>query len=144
MEQEAEEYFAKIDSLGGVVPAIEEGFFQREIAISAYRYQQELERKEKIIVGVNEFIHQDERVDIPILQISPDVERRQRQRLADVRASRDETAVARALQDLERAASDGVNLMPALLICGRLYATLGEMCGALTHVFGTYEEVAVF
>jgi len=144
MEREAEDYFARIDGLGGVIPAIEDGFFQREIATAAYQYQQELESKQKIIVGVNEFIQEDERPDIPILQISPEVEIHQRKRLADVRASRDAVRVAQSLENLERAAVDGANLMPALLACGRAYATLGEMCNALTHVFGTHEEVAVF
>jgi methylmalonyl-CoA mutase N-terminal domain/subunit len=144
MEREAEDYFARIDALGGVIPAIEEGLLQREIAKAAYQYQRELESHQKTIVGVNAFVHEDERLDIPILQISPQVEIQQRKRVAEVRASRDPAAVAQTLLDLERAAAESANLIPPLLACGRAYATIGEMCTALTHVFGTYEEVAVF
>ncbi len=144
MEREAEAYFEKIDALGGVVAAIEAGFFQREIADAAYRYQQELDRKEKIIVGVNDFIEADEKIEIPILMISPEVERKQRQRQAEVRASRNEEAVTRSLEALRHAADDGSNLMPRLIECTEAYGTLGEMCNALAEVFGVYEEPAVF
>jgi hypothetical protein len=144
MEQEAEEYFEKIDSLGGVIPAIEAGFFQREIADAAYRYQRELDTKEKIIVGVNEFVEENENIEIPILVVSPEVEAKQRQRLGDLRQSRDGGAVERSLAKLRQAAVDQKNLMPRLLDCTRSYATLGEMCGALAEVFGVYEEPAVF
>jgi methylmalonyl-CoA mutase N-terminal domain/subunit len=144
MEQAAEAYFEKIDALGGVIPAIEAGFFQREIAEAAYRYQIELEGKTKIIVGVNDFVEEKERVEIPLLVISPDVEVKQRRRIADVRASRNTGEVERTLADLRRAASDGQNLMPRLLACTRVYVTLGEMCGALTGVFGVHEEIAAF
>jgi len=144
MEKGAEAYFEKIDALGGVIPAIEAGFFQREIAEAAYRYQQELDRKEKIIVGVNEFVQEDEKLEIPILVISPDVEIKQRQRIAEVRASRNQEEVERTLNNLRQAATDGSNLMPRLLDCTRAYVTLGEMCGALAEVFGVYEEPAVF
>ncbi len=144
MEREAEAYFEKIDALGGVIPAIEAGFFQREIADAAYRYQQELDRKEKIIVGVNEFVEPDEKIEIPILTISPEVERKQRQRQAEVKASRNAQAVDGALDRLRQAAEDGSNLMPHLIACTEAYGTLGEMCNALAEVFGVYEEPAVF
>jgi methylmalonyl-CoA mutase, N-terminal domain len=144
MEEEAERYFETIDALGGVIPAIEQGFFQREIAESAYRYQMELDRKEKIIVGVNEFVEEDEQITIPILEISPEVELKQRRRIAEVRASRDEASVRQALADLRAAASDGTNIMPPLLACTRTYVTLGEMCATLAQVFGLHEEAAVF
>ncbi len=144
MEAEAEQYFEKIEAFGGVIPAIEAGFFQREIAEAAYRYQRELDRKEKIIVGVNDFIEENEKVEIPILQISPEVERRQRKRLADLKQSRDETKVEQALAKLRLAASDGTNIMPPLLDAVRSYATLGEQCHAMATVFGLYEEPAVF
>jgi methylmalonyl-CoA mutase, N-terminal domain len=97
MEQDAEAYFEKIDALGGVVPAIEEGFFQREIAEAAYRYQCELDAKEKIIVGVNDFVEEEEQVSIPLLRISPEVERKQRKRLAELRNSRNAAEVDRCL-----------------------------------------------
>ncbi len=144
MEREAEAIFEKIDALGGVIPAIEAGFFQREIADAAYRYQLELDAREKIIVGVNDFVEEEGKIEIPILSISPEVERMQRQRLADVRASRNGAAVESALAGLRRAGREGENLMPHLIACTRAYATLGEMCGTLTEVFGTHEEVAVF
>ncbi len=144
MEAEAEQYFERIDALGGVIPAIDAGFFQREIAEAAYRYQRELDRKDKIIVGVNDFVEADERVDIPILQISPEVERRQRQRLADLRQSRDPKRVEETLDRLRQAARDGSNLMPPLLDAVRAYSTLGEQCQAMAEVFGIYEEPAVF
>lgn len=144
MEREAEQYFETIDALGGVIPAIEAGFFQREIAEAAYRYQQELDRKEKIIVGVNDFIEEDKRIEIPILKISPEVERKQLKRLGDVRQSRNADAVKTSLEKLSAHAADGKNLMPAMLECTRSYVTLGEMCTALAGIYGLYEEPAVF
>jgi len=144
MEKEAESYFEKIDSLGGVIPAIEAGFFQREIAEAAYRYQQELDRREKIIVGVNDYVEEDEKITIPILLISPEVEVKQVKRLADVRQSRNPDAVRESLSALRSAAEDGGNVMPRLIECTRAYVTLGEMCGTLAEVFGIYEEPAVF
>jgi len=144
MEKAAEAYFEKIDALGGVIPAIEAGFFQREIADAAYRYQQELDRKEKIIVGVNEFVEPDEQIEIPLLTISPEVEVKQRKRLADVRSSRDLQRVQETLQALQQAGADGANVIPPLIDCTHAYVTLGEMCNALAEVFGVYEEPAVF
>jgi methylmalonyl-CoA mutase N-terminal domain/subunit len=144
MEQEAEQYFERIDAMGGVIPAIEAGFFQKEIAEAAYRYQQELDTKDKIIVGMNDFVEENEKIEIPILQISPDVEKRQRQRLADIRQNRDQKKVDTALQDLRAAAVEGRNVFPPLLEAVRCYATLGEQCDALAEVFGIYEEQAVF
>lgn len=144
MEKEAEEYFARIDALGGVIPAIEAGFFQREIADASYRYQRELERHEKTIVGVNEFIEADEKVDIPILQISPEVEVKQRRRLAELRNGRSAAAVKESLAALTATARDGGNCMPGLLNCARAYVTLGEVCQALEVVYGSYQETAVF
>ncbi|HXG38976.1 MAG TPA: methylmalonyl-CoA mutase family protein [Bacteroidota bacterium] len=144
MEQKAEQYFEKIDALGGVIPAIEAGFFQREIAEAAYRYQRELDAKEKIIVGVNEFVEKDEKIEIPILEISPEVERQQRKRLAELRQSRNQQAVEQSLKELRQAAMDEKNIMPYLLACTRSYVTLGEMCHALAEVYGVYEEPVVF
>ncbi len=144
MEKEAEAYFEKIEALGGVIPAIEAGFFQREIAEAAYRYQLELDKKEKIIVGVNDYVEEGEQIDIPILTVSPEVEVKQRKRLADVRQSRNQSEVERTLTELNCAASDGVNLMPKLIDCTNAYVTLGEMCGSLKEVFGEHEEIAVF
>ncbi|HTK82071.1 MAG TPA: methylmalonyl-CoA mutase family protein [Bacteroidota bacterium] len=144
MEREAEAYFEKIDVLGGVIPAIEAGFFQREIAEAAYRYQRELDKKEKIIVGVNDFVEENQQIDIPILTISPEVEIKQKKRVADLRQSRDQQQVIATLDALRQSAEDGTNLIPRLLECTRSYVTLGEMCNALAEVFGVYEEPAVF
>jgi methylmalonyl-CoA mutase N-terminal domain/subunit len=144
MEEEAERYFEKIDALGGVIPAIEAGFFQREIADAAYRYQRELDGKEKIIVGVNECVEENENIEIPILVVSPEVEVKQRRRLGALRQSRNREAVDRSLSELKLAAVDHKNLIPRLLECTRSYVTLGEMCRALAGVFGVYEEPAVF
>jgi methylmalonyl-CoA mutase N-terminal domain/subunit len=144
MEQEAEAYFEKIDALGGVIPAIEVGFFQREIADAAYRYQQELDAKEKIIVGVNDFVEEEETIDIPILVVSPEVEIKQKKRIAEIRQSRNKENVEHALSEMKQAAEDGKNLMPHFINCTQNFVTLGEMCSKLTEVFGVYEEVAVF
>ncbi|MGA9407469.1 MAG: methylmalonyl-CoA mutase family protein [Bacteroidota bacterium] len=144
MEEEAERYFEKIDMLGGVIPAIEEGFFQREIAEAAYRYQSEIDRKEKIVVGVNKYVEEEEQIEIPILSITPEVEVKQKKRLAEVRHERNQRDVEQTVSDLQRGAADGSNLMPLLLNATRAYVTLGEMCNALAEHFGIYEEPAVF
>lgn len=144
MEKEANEIFEQIDALGGVIPAIEAGYFQKEIADAAYRYQKEVERKEKIIVGVNEFIEPNEKIDIPILTIPPEVEIQQKKRLADLKQSRNQFAVEESLKEIRQAAVDGKNLMPVLIRAAQNYVTLGEMVGELKEVFGTYEEVSVF
>ncbi|MGC8595960.1 MAG: acyl-CoA mutase large subunit family protein [Candidatus Kryptoniota bacterium] len=144
MEEGAEAYFEQIDALGGVIPAIEQGFFQREIADAAYRYQKELDTKEKIIVGVNEYVQEDEKIEIPLLEVPREVEIVQRKRLAEVRQNRSSVEVENALSELKKAAEDGSNLMPHLLNATRAYATLGEMANTLKEVFGVYEEPAVF
>ncbi|MBM4169498.1 MAG: methylmalonyl-CoA mutase [Ignavibacteria bacterium] len=144
LESEAETYFERIEALGGMIPAIEAGFPQREIADAAYRYQRELDRKEKIIVGVNDFVQEDEKIEIPILEISPEVEKKQKQRLAEVRHSRNREDVNAKINALKIAAADGTNVIPSLLACTRAYVTLGEMCHALAEVYGVYEEPAVF
>jgi methylmalonyl-CoA mutase, N-terminal domain len=144
MEKEANAIFDQIDSLGGVVAAIETGYFQKEIADAAYRYQKEVERKEKFIVGVNEFVEENEKVDIPILTVSPEVQKQQVKRLAELRQSRNQKAVKESLASIKSAAADGRNLMPEFLKAAQNYVTLGEMIGELKEVFGTYEETAVF
>jgi methylmalonyl-CoA mutase, N-terminal domain len=144
MEEEAEKIFEEIDSFGGVIEAIEAGYFQKEIAAAAYRYQIELERKEKFIVGVNEFIEKDEKIDIPILQISPEVESKQKFRLASLKARRDNNKVEECLVAISNAAKDGTNLMPVFINAAENYVTLGEMVNELKKHFGTYEEVATF
>jgi methylmalonyl-CoA mutase N-terminal domain/subunit len=144
MEEGAEKIFSEIDALGGVIPAIEAGYFQKEIANSAYRYQLQLESKEKIIVGVNEYVDPDENVDIPILRISPEVEIEQKKRLAELRNSRNQKEVENALENIANAAKDGKNLMPPLIDAAEKYVTLGEMVAELKKYFGTYTDAPVF
>ena len=144
LEREANTYFEQIDSLGGVIPAIEAGFFQREIADAAYRYQIELDRKEKFIVGVNEFVEKDEKIDIPILQISSEVEVAQKKKLAALKAGRSQAAVKESIEEIRAAGFGHTNLMPVLLKAARNYVTLGEMVDTLKVPFGEYTESVVF
>ncbi len=144
METEANKIFDQIDAIGGVVPAIEAGYFQKEIADAAYRYQQEVESKEKFIVGVNDFIEENEKIEIPILTISPEVEIAQRKRIAELRQSRNQKDVDESLAEIFSAAENGNNLMPIFVKAAHNKVTLGEMVGELRKVFGTYEEVVVF
>ena len=144
LEAEANAYFDQIDALGGVIPAIEAGFFQREIADAAYRYQIELDKKEKFIVGVNEFVEQEEKIDIPILQISPEVEKAQKKKLAEVRANRSQSAVEESIEEIRAAGFGHTNLMPVLIKAARNYVTLGEMIDTLKVPFGEYQESVVF
>jgi methylmalonyl-CoA mutase N-terminal domain/subunit len=140
--EESREYFDRIDKMGGMVEAIEAGFPQREIAESAYRAQQAIERRDQIIVGVNDFVEENE-APIPILQIDEATTDRQIARLEAVRTRRDDVRVAKALDDLRAAASSTRNMMVPILDAVRAYATLGEMCDALRDVWGEYEEVPV-
>ncbi|MBZ0184155.1 MAG: methylmalonyl-CoA mutase family protein [Melioribacteraceae bacterium] len=144
MEEGANRIFDEIDSLGGVIPAIEAGYFQREIADAAYRYQLELEKKEKFVVGVNEFVEEDEKIDIPILQVSPEVEKKQKEKLAALKSRRNNEAVEESLRKLKYAAENNQNLMPILIEAAENYCTLGEMIDTLKVPFGVYEETAVF
>ncbi len=144
MEAQAEQIFREIDSLGGVINAIEAGYFQKQIADAAYRYQKEVDAKEKYIVGVNEFVEKGEKIEIPLLNISPEVEKKQKERLADLKNNRSRAEVEECLVELKQAAIDGKNLMPPLIKAAQSYVTLGEMVGELREVFGTYEESAVF
>ena len=141
MEAQARDYFARIEALGGVVPAIEAGFFQREIAQASYRYQQEVDRKERVVVGVNEYV-MDEPLSISLLHMDGEGEKRQVQRLERVRRERDDGLLSRRLEALRGAAAGQENLMPYILDAVRAYGTLGEICGVLRRVFGEYEQVA--
>jgi methylmalonyl-CoA mutase N-terminal domain/subunit len=141
MEDGALDYFAKIDSMGGMVEAIEKGFPQREIQESAYQYQKSVERGDQTIVGVNKYV-MDESDGMPILVINEGVRDQQVERLERAKARRDAGAVSNALEKLKRAASDGDNTMPATIEAVRAYATLGEVCDALRDVYGLYEEPA--
>jgi methylmalonyl-CoA mutase N-terminal domain/subunit len=145
MERGCLEYFQRIDDMGGMLDAIERGFPQREIADSAYRYQQEVDARQRIVVGVNDFTQgNDEAIAIPIHTITRESEQRHLERLRRVRRERDQSAVAAALERMERAARDGhENLMPYIVEAVREYATLGEMCNLLRRVYGEYREPAL-
>jgi methylmalonyl-CoA mutase N-terminal domain/subunit len=142
LEDGARAYFKQIDDMGGMVEAIERGFPQREIAESAYRFQRAVERREKTIVGVNDFVEQNER-PIDVLYIDETAADTQLAALDRVKHTRDAGAVARALNGLQTAARTAENLMPPILEAVRAYATLGEMCDALRDVWGEYEEVPI-
>jgi len=143
MEEETYKYFDKVERLGGVIPAIEKGFFQREIAESAYRYQKETDEKKRIFVGVNRY-KLDEEISIPILKMDEKGEERQSHRLKKLRKERDNGKVQKNLSRLRKAAEGEENLMPFILECIHSYATLGETCDVLREVFGEYKEPAVF
>jgi methylmalonyl-CoA mutase, N-terminal domain len=140
MEQGAREYFGTIDRMGGMVEAIEQGFPQREIAEASYKFQQAVERREKVIVGVNDYVQEDE-APFPILYIDETTAEKQLTRLEQLKRTRDTDAVNRALDALRQAARGSGNTMYPLLDCARAYATVGEMCDALREVWGEYEEV---
>jgi methylmalonyl-CoA mutase N-terminal domain/subunit len=142
MEDGALAYFRTIDAMGGMVDAIERGFPQQEIAESSYRFQQAFERKEKIMVGVNAFVQQDD-PPIEILYIDESASDTQLAKLATLRRSRNQDAVTRSLDALRTAAGTRENLMPRILDAVRAYATVGEMCDALRDVWGEYEEVPI-
>jgi methylmalonyl-CoA mutase, N-terminal domain len=139
VEHAAWDYIEKIDALGGMVAAIERAYPQREIAEASYRYQMAIDRKEKIIVGVNDYIAEEKPIDI--LQIDETVAHRQAERLRKLRAERSNDEVERRLNELREAAAGNENLMPHLYEAAKAYATLGEICDAMRDVFGIYEEV---
>ena len=143
MEEEAEKYFEKIEELGGVIPAIKENFFQREIANSAYKYQKEIENKEKIIVGVNEF-QLREPCTTPLLKIDESVAKQQIDKLKKLKKERNNKKVKEYLEKLKEAAKGKENLMPYILNCVREYASIGEIMQTLKEIFGTYREDSIF
>jgi len=143
MEDETYKYFDRVDKLGGVIPAIEKGFFQREIAEAAYKYQKETDENKRFIVGVNKY-KMDEPVEIPILKMDEKGEERQINRLKKLRKDRNNAKFERDLSRLRKAAEGDENLMPYILDCVHSYATLGETCGVLREVFGEYKEPAIY
>ncbi len=140
MEEEAEKYFDEIDKRGGVLQCIEDGFFQKELARSAYRHQMELEKKERIIVGVNDFVLEDEKIDIPVLKIDKNVERDQSAFCKKVKAERDNAKVQETLAILRDAAKSDGNTFEAMMECARAYVSVGEMCDVLREEWGEYSE----
>jgi len=140
LEKQAEEYFRRIDELGGMIEAIEEGFPQKEIADAAYKYQKTLEEKRKIVVGVNQFSDPDEKIEIPVLKIDPKIERHQRQKLEKNRKTRDSGRASACLEGVRKAAQGKENLLPRILDAVKAYCTEGEIVNAMREVFGEYRE----
>jgi len=143
MEEETYKYFDRVDQLGGVIPAIEKGFYQHEIAKAAYKYQKQIDEKRRIIVGVNKY-KMDEPIQIPILKMDEKGEERQINRLKKLRKKRNHQKLNRNLDRLKKAAEGDENLMPFILDCVHSYATLGETCQVFRNVFGEYEEPAIY
>jgi len=144
MEDEAYRYFDRIDALGGVIPAIRKGFFQQEIANSAYRYQKEVEGRERIIVGVNDFVDPEEDTKVHPLRVTKASYNRQLARLRTIRGKRDKKKWERSLAALRKAAEGSENTMPSIVDAVRAEATLGEICDTLRDVFGTWEEPLLY
>jgi methylmalonyl-CoA mutase N-terminal domain/subunit len=139
IEKQARDYFDRIDNLGGVLPAIDAGFFQREISDSAYRYQRELDSEERFVIGVNAYVG-EKPYTIPLLEMDPEGYKRQTERLEEIRRTRDNAATGEALDRLRIACQGTENLMPYLLEAVRAYATLGEIISVMKEVFGVYQE----
>jgi len=147
LEAQAEAYFRQIDAMGGVVAGIEQGFFQRELARAAYQYQQEMEKHQRVIVGVNDYVEPDEKLEIPILTISDEIEAEQKQALAELRRTRDDRACSAALRALTTAAASAPgerNVMEHILDAARVYATEGEIRDAMREVYGDHVESTEF
>jgi methylmalonyl-CoA mutase N-terminal domain/subunit len=147
IEAEAEDYFRRIDALGGVVAGIEQGYFQREIARAAYQYQQEIEKKQRVLVGINEYVEPGEKLEIPILYIGEEAELEQKRSIAEVKRTRDGKATASALKALTAAAASPPgekNVMAHILDAARTYATEGEIRNAMREVYGDYVESTEF
>ncbi|MCJ7817589.1 MAG: methylmalonyl-CoA mutase family protein, partial [Candidatus Thorarchaeota archaeon] len=144
MEKEAYEYFDKVEAMGGVVAAIEKGFFQREISDASYRYQKEIESGERTIVGVNDYVLEGEQITIPVLKIDPDVERRQVERTQKLRRDRDNSKVEAALAGLLKASEDGSNVMPHIVDAVKAYATIGEIFQIWRDIWGEWDEPKIF
>ena len=143
MEKEAYNYFSKIDELGGVIPAIEMGYFQREIAESASDYQRRVDSKRRIVVGVNEFSKENEEIEIPILEIRKEVENEQIDRLVLLRKKRNGDVVNIKLKAISDASQTKVNLLPLIIDAAQSHATLGEIVDSMKVVFGEWQEAAV-
>jgi methylmalonyl-CoA mutase, N-terminal domain len=144
LEAEAYDYFRRVSELGGVIPAIEQNFFQREIAEASFRYQSEVEARQRVIVGVNRYVAEDER-PLELLRIDPELERKQSERVKSLRQNRDAAVVEQRLEALKDGARhDDVNLMPLIVDAAREYVTMGEMCDALRDVWGVWRETPVF
>ncbi|MBM4450383.1 MAG: methylmalonyl-CoA mutase, partial [Chloroflexi bacterium] len=143
LEKKATEYIERIDKLGGAVAAIEQGFQQKEIQESSYQYQKNIEEGKSTVVGVNKFISPSPKIP-NLLRVDPELEKKQIERLAEVKKKRDNTRVAKALKNLEDVARSTDNTMPVFVECAEAYASIGEICDVLRKVFGTQKEFLVF
>jgi methylmalonyl-CoA mutase N-terminal domain/subunit len=144
MEEEAYKYFEKVEALGGVVEAIEKGFFQREIAEASYRYQKEIDSGDRKIVGVNDYVLEGEKITIPVLKIDEEVERRQIERTQKIRKTRDNKKVEEALDGLRKASEGEENVMPHIVQAVREYATIGEIFEVWRNLWGEWDEPKIF
>jgi methylmalonyl-CoA mutase N-terminal domain/subunit len=143
MEEKAFEYIRKLDEMGGAIVAIEKGFLQREIADSAYKYQKEIDEKERVIVGVNDYKVHGEKRPIELLRVNPNVERIQVAGIRKLRKERDARKAHETLERLRHSAEKDENLMPRIIDAVKAYATLGEICEVLRQVYGEYKELIV-
>jgi methylmalonyl-CoA mutase N-terminal domain/subunit len=144
MEEECEKYFDRIRSEGGVLECLNKGFFHREIARSSYRFQREVDENLRIIVGLNDYVIEDEDIEIPVLRIDPALEREKVRRLKELKAGRDQESVRETLASITEAARGTDNLVPHILKAVRAYVSLGEIVSSLREVFGEYREPVVF
>lgn len=143
MEEKAMEYIHKIDDMGGAIPAIEKGFFQKEIADSAYKYQRETDEKKRTIVGVNDYKIEETECPIELSRVDPKVEQEQLANLQRLKRQRDNKKAREALDKLHSSAEKDQNLMPVMIDAVKAYATLGEITEVLKHVYGEYKELIV-
>lgn len=144
MEEEAYNYFEKVEALGGVVQAIEKGFFQKEIAEASYRYQKEIESGDRTIVGVNDFVLEGEKIAIPVLKIDEEVERRQIERTQKIKKNRNNKKVEESLDGLRKASESNKNVMPHIVNAVREYATIGEIFEIWRELWGEWDEPKIF
>ena len=140
LEAEAEDYFKKVDEMGGVIPAIESGFFQREIAKAAFDYEEKVNSKERIVVGVNEYVKEDETIDIPILEISELAEKTQLESVSKLKAERNQQSVDETLKKIKDACMNDTNVLPPIIEASKAYATLGEIVNTMKEVYGEWNE----
>ncbi len=144
LEEEAYKYFDQFEAMGGVIPAIEKGFPQREIAEASYRYQREIESNKRTIVGVNDYVLEGEDITIPVLKIDPEIERSQAERTQKIRRDRDNKKVQEALDGLRKASEGTENVMPHVVSAVKAYATIGEICDVWRDIFGEWDEPKIF
>jgi methylmalonyl-CoA mutase N-terminal domain/subunit len=143
IEEEAHKYIDKIDSMGGMLKAIEKGYIQREIQESSYRYQKEVESTQRVVVGVNDYI-MEENLTMGLLKVDPAVEKKQKEQLNQVKTTRDHSKVEKALENLKKGAEQDANIMPLIVEAVQYYASIGEICDILREVFGEYKAPVVF